>query len=144
MEQETKTDNRRNVNRRTDERRSSATKMFEDKTFVFREHETAQEAYIIKSGKIRIVKTVTEAGVGREITLKILEQGTMFGEMALIDDKPRMASAQAYEGQVTVYVISQEQFKAMLKETNPFVMKLLGILTNMVRENSDAHVENKP
>ncbi len=136
MDQDIDMEDRRDDERRGPDRRSSVIKTYDEKSYVFREHETAQEAFIVKSGKVRIIKTLYEDGVSKEVTLNILDEGEMFGEMALIDDKPRMASAQAYQGSLTVYVISQSQFKSMLSKSNPFVIKLLGILANLVRENS--------
>jgi len=132
MEQETASE-RGESRRRSSDRRSTQTKLFENNHYVFREHETGQEAYIVKSGRVEIIKTVTEDNLTKETTLGILGEGTMFGEMALIDDSPRMASARAYEGRLEVFVISQDQFKALLEPVNPFVKKLLGILADHVR-----------
>ncbi|NQW01482.1 MAG: cyclic nucleotide-binding domain-containing protein [Rhodospirillales bacterium] len=119
----------------SDERRKAHIKDIADKHYVFREHETGQEAYIVKSGQIEIFKTITEDSVTREHSLSILQAGTMFGEMALIDNKPRMASARAYRGPASVFVVSQKQFASMLDPVNPFVKKLLEILVNLVRAN---------
>ena len=92
---------------------------------------------------MEIVKTVTEDNITQETTLGILGAGTMFGEMALIDDSPRMASARAYGGQLSVLVISQTQFKTMLEPVNPFVKKLLGILADHVRASNAEHGDKK-
>lgn len=129
-------ENREAARRSDPERRAAQTKDYNDKHFIFREHETGQEAFIVKSGRVEIFKTITEDSVTREISLGILQPGTMFGEMALIDNKPRMASARAYKGAVTVLVVSQKQFSAMLDPVNPFVRKLLEILANHVRANN--------
>lgn len=114
------------------DRRGAQTKDFNDKQYIFREHESGQEAFIVKSGRVEIFKTVIEDSVTTHIPLGVLKPGTMFGEMALIDNKPRMASARA-KGPVTVLVVSQQQFSAMLEPVNPFVRKLLEILANHVR-----------
>jgi len=134
---EQETPSERGGNRRQgDDRRSAQTKLFENNHYVFREHETGQEAYIIKSGQVEIIKTVTEDSLTTETTLGILGEGTMFGEMALIDDSPRMASARAYQGRLEVLVVSQDQFSALLEPVNPFVKKLLGILADHVRASN--------
>ena len=125
--------------RNATERRGAATKDYNDRQFIFREHETGQEAFIIKSGRVEIFKTVTQDSITQEISLGILPPGTMFGEMALIDNKPRMASARAYKGAVTLLVVSQKQFSAMLDPVNPFVKKLLEILANHVRASNTAN-----
>ncbi len=61
----------------------------------------------------------------------------MFGEMALIDDEPRMASARAVGGLVEVYVITSAQFQSKLGSTNLFISKLLQILAGNVRSSSE-------
>jgi len=105
---------------------------------IFREHETAQEAFIVKSGKVEIFKSFNEEGhQPREVVLGTLEAGGMFGEMALIDDELRMASARVVGGPATLYVITREQFNAKLGDVNLFISKLLKILADNVRANSE-------
>ena len=109
-----------------------------DGGFVFREHETAQEAFIIKSGTIEIFKAFPKEGHNlRNVTLGKLVAGAMFGEMALIDDQLRMASAHAVGGQVELYVISRKQFDSKLNGANLFISKLLKILAENVRSSSE-------
>jgi CRP/FNR family cyclic AMP-dependent transcriptional regulator len=57
---------------------------------VFKEGDAGDEMYVVMSGRIRISKMVT--GVGEE-ALSILDAGSYFGEMAMIDDAPRSADA---------------------------------------------------
>jgi len=60
---------------------------------VFREGEAGEEMFVVVSGRVRISKMVK--GVGEE-ALSILEAGSYFGEMAMIDDAPRSADALAH------------------------------------------------
>jgi len=60
---------------------------------VFREGDAGSEFYVLIQGKVRISKMVP--GIGEE-ALAILEPGSHFGEMALIDDTPRSADAIAH------------------------------------------------
>ena len=56
--------------------------------FVFREGESADLAYILKSGSVEILKT----GIDGEIVLATLDEpNKIFGEMALIDGAPRLS-----------------------------------------------------
>ncbi len=100
--------------------------------YVFREGESGDLAFVVKSGQVEIVKQVE----GKEIDLGVMKEGAMFGEMALIDNKPRMASARAAGGNAALYVISRKQFEAKLNEANPFIRKLLTILAENVRSAS--------
>ncbi len=131
-------DRRKNKDRRPPKHQPGREKTIHDGGFVFREHESAQEAFIVKSGTVEIFKSFVEEGhPPREVVLGSLSEGAMFGEMALIDDQPRMASARAVGGAVVVYVISREQFNAKLEGTNLFICKLLQILAGNVRSSSE-------
>lgn len=60
---------------------------------VFREGEAGDEMYVVVAGKVRISKRLPGAG---EEALGILEAGSHFGEMAMVDDSPRSADAIAH------------------------------------------------
>jgi CRP-like cAMP-binding protein len=60
---------------------------------VFREGEAGDEMFVVVAGKVRISKQVQGAG---EEALGILEPGSFFGEMAMVDDAPRSADAIAH------------------------------------------------
>ena len=104
-------------------RQDRTRKTFEEGRYVFREHEVGDEAFIIEEGTVEIVR-LTEDGVR---VLATIGRGEIFGEMALIDDSPRMASARA-AGHVTLAVISRALFTEKLKATDPFIRGLLNIM----------------
>jgi CRP/FNR family transcriptional regulator, cyclic AMP receptor protein len=60
---------------------------------VFREGDPGDEMFVVVAGKVRISKQVP--GVGEE-ALSILEPGSYFGEMAMVDDGLRSADAIAH------------------------------------------------
>ncbi len=60
---------------------------------IFREGDPGDEMYVVVAGKVRISKQVP--GIGEE-ALGILEAGSHFGEMAMIDESPRSADAIAH------------------------------------------------
>jgi CRP/FNR family cyclic AMP-dependent transcriptional regulator len=60
---------------------------------IFGEGEQGGEMYVVVAGKVRISKRVP--GIGEE-ALGILEPGSHFGEMAMVDDSPRSADAIAH------------------------------------------------
>ena len=129
---------RKKTDRRKQNFQPGVVKTIPEGGFVFREHETAQEAFIIKSGTVEIFKSFTEEGrEPREVTLGKLEAGAMFGEMALIDDETRMASARAIGNLAEVYVITREQFNSKLDGVNLFISKLLHILAENIRSSSE-------
>ena len=76
---------------------------------IFREGDTADFAYLIHWGRVEIVKE-TDDGPGR---LAFLGEGDMFGEMGVLDECPRSATARACEP-VEASAIDQNALLAML------------------------------
>ena len=132
-----KPDERRVLERRVSERRSSGTetRTILPKHHVFREGELGDLAFIVKTGEIEIYKTVGD----KKVVLGVLGPGGMFGEMALIDDSPRMASAHTINDGAVVMVISRQVFARKMAKMDPFARGLIKILSNYVRSKS--HVE---
>jgi len=79
-------------------------------TVLFREGDVGREMYVLQSGKISISKKVRDV----EKVLAILGPGEFFGEMAIISNKPRNASA-TVEDDARVLVIDPRTFEAMIR-----------------------------
>ena len=109
------------------------TKNFNIGKFIFREKETGQEAFIIETGLVEMTQTINNNGMEEQKVISILKKGDLFGEMALIDHGLRMASARAKSDVVTLKVFSQNQFDNILKDTHPFVKKLLELSLERMR-----------
>ena len=69
----------------------SSERNYVDGEFIFREGETANYAYVLKTGTVEILKI----GAAGEEVLAELSPNSIFGEMALIDGVPRSASARS-------------------------------------------------
>src|SRR5882672_3871750 len=78
---------------------------FEPGQLIFREGDESRDAYWILSGKVEIS---IETPQGRSV-LTILEEGEIFGEMGMIDDLPRTASARALTA-TEVDVVNERDF----------------------------------
>lgn len=100
---------------------------------IFKEGDSGQEAFIIDSGMIQIYKTGPN---GEKIVLATIGRGEIFGEMALVDNQPRMASAEALENSMLV-VIPRSDFQARLDRTDKVTHKLIGVLVNRCRSLAD-------
>lgn len=61
---------------------------------IFRQGYPGDHAYIIQSGSVEIYDQQPDGSIKQ---LAILGKGEMFGELALLDDAPRSASARAHE-----------------------------------------------
>lgn len=97
-------------------------------SFVFKEGDQANCAYIVQDGVVEIVKTTGE----EHTVLATIPQGGIFGEMALIDDAPRMAGARMSEGG-TLIVVNRSTFETKLEKTDPFIRTLLRIFVDTIR-----------
>lgn len=94
-------------------------------TMIFSECQSGSDMFIIQSGQIKITKIVDN----NEIILAVLKKGDFFGEMALLENKPRSASAIAHED-CTLMVINKNNFNLMV-QTQP---QLIARLTTTLAE----------
>lgn len=98
---------------------------------IFREGESGSSAYIVQAGEVTISKLIG----GTDTELAVIGKGGVFGEMSLIDDKPRMATAKAREA-ATIVTVTKSIFDEKLRGTDPFVRALLRILVETIRSSS--------
>lgn len=106
---------------------------------VFAEGEEANWAYLIQKGEVEIVKDRPD---GKPERLAVLGPGRLFGEMALIDDSPRMASARAHTDCVLV-LINNEMLSSRIAKCDPLVRELIHNLTINLRDMGRRHVAQK-
>ncbi|MEO5375289.1 MAG: cyclic nucleotide-binding domain-containing protein [Alphaproteobacteria bacterium] len=107
---------------------------FERKLFyagqpIFREGQAGHEAFVVQKGCVQILK---KDALGKDVVLAELHDRALFGEMALIDDNPRSASARAQCDTVCL-VIKENDFKERLAATSPWIRALMRILVSNVR-----------
>ena len=100
---------------------------------IFYEGELGNQAFVVQKGRVRIVKDLPG---GERGTLGFIEEGGIFGEMALIDRSPRMASAVAADYCVLV-AIPEQVVRRKLEETDPFLRILLNMMLRLVRRTAD-------
>jgi CRP/FNR family transcriptional regulator, cyclic AMP receptor protein len=96
------------------------------------EETAAQHLYIVKRGRVRVVKR-SRSG---ETLLGELGPGNMFGEMALIDKRMRSASIIAIEPTVCIELPCL-MVEDMLTRSNPWVAAMLRILVLRLRAAND-------
>lgn len=88
-------------------------------TMIFAENMPGKELYIIQKGSIKITKMQND----NEMVLAVLKAGDIFGEMSLIENKPRSASAIAID-EATLLAVNRENFENMIK-TQPQIINRL-------------------
>ena len=102
---------------------------------VFNEGERGDRAYVVQEGTIEISR---KDEFGNPIVLGKVEKGGIFGEMALIDDEPRMATARALIA-TTVISVPRNVFSTKLAKCDPFIRGLLGIFVRNIRSMAQNH-----
>ena len=101
-------------------------------TVLFQEGDKGEEMYIIQSGRIKISKRIR----GVEKTLATLEKGEFFGEMAILNDKPRSASAETIE-ECEMLVIDRKTFDALIRGNVEIAVRFIKRLADRLRETND-------
>lgn len=107
---------------------NSRRKVFAPGAQIFEEGAPGAEAYVVEYGRVAVFKTIQ----GRRVSLGTVLQGGIFGEMALIDDQPRMASAVAEEETACV-VIGKERLTEQLEKAPKGVRAIVGALLGNIR-----------
>lgn len=101
---------------------------------IFKEGEIGRRcAYLVQSGKVEISK---KAADGEAFILGYINDGGIFGEMALVDNKPRMAMARAADT-TTVIIVTEATFEDKLRKADPFIRGLLNMFVRNIRETTD-------
>ncbi len=101
------------------------TRTYPKDTMIFSEAQPGSELYIIQKGSVKITKIVND----NEVLLALLKPGDIFGEMALLEDKPRTASAIAHEDAVML-AVNKANFKQMISTQPQMITRLTQILSD--------------
>jgi CRP/FNR family transcriptional regulator/CRP/FNR family cyclic AMP-dependent transcriptional regulator len=96
---------------------------------LFHKDSPGQILYLIESGLVRIF-VLSENG--QEMTLNLHGPGECFGELSLLDGKPRSAGALALEQTVT-YILHRDDFLGCLREHPLLVQRVLELLADRLR-----------
>jgi CRP/FNR family transcriptional regulator, cyclic AMP receptor protein len=103
---------------------------------LFREGEPGKEMFVVQAGKIRISKQVRDV----EKTLVVLTAGAFFGEMSILNNKPRSATAVVDED-AKILVIDPKTFETMVKQNVEIAVRLIKTLAGRLQE-ADEQIEN--
>lgn len=98
---------------------------------IFREGDPGDNLYVILEGGVRISKFIPGAG---EEALAVLERGEFFGEMALIDNEPRAATATAHTDPTVLLAISKDVLGGLLDIRRVSSLRLLQLLCRMATQ----------
>lgn len=111
-------------------------KQFPKGTVLFREGELGREMFVLHSGRVAISKRVREV----DKVLATLGPGEFFGEMAIISNRPRNASAVVSED-ARLLVIDPKTFEGMIRGNAEIAVRMIKKLADRLSE-ADAQIEN--
>jgi len=116
-------------------------RVYPKNTMIFSESQSGPDMFIIQDGQVKISKVVN----GNEVTLAMLKKGDMFGEMSLLENKARSASAIAHE-QCRLMVVNRQNFDQMVATQPQLIARLTTMLADrlwsMYRQLDNANLRD--
>lgn len=103
-------------------------------TTIFHEGDPGDALYVVVDGRVRITRL---SGSGSEATLAIVSKGDCFGEFALLDSRPRSATATA-QMPTRTFVVSREDFREWVRQRPEASLALLETLSLRLRRTDEA------
>jgi len=111
------------------------TKTYKKGINLFHENDYSRELFVIQCGSVKVYRRINT----KEIELAVLSKGSVVGEMALIDGKPRSASAIALEDS-TVTIIDAETFLERVAGAPPWFISVIKTVSEKIR-NANRRLE---
>ena len=105
-------------------------------TVLFKDGDTGKQMFVIQKGKIKISKQIG----AQEKTLAILPAGEFFGEMAILNNEPRTATATVVED-CLLLVIDSKTFESMIRGNAEIALRMIKKLAERLKE-ADEQIEN--
>jgi CRP-like cAMP-binding protein len=111
-------------------------KEFPQGTVLFREGEPGREMYVVQQGRIHISKQVGDV----EKILATLGAGEFVGEMSILNNKPRSATATCADP-CKLLVIDAKTFEAMIRGNAEIAIRMIKKLSDRLAEANE-QIEN--
>ena len=103
---------------------------FQAGEMIFSEFEPGDAFYLIQAGRVQIVKLIGDI----EKILDILQPSEMFGEMAILENSPRSASAIALDA-VKVLEFNSKNFEILMMGNPQIAIKLLKMFAKRIYDS---------
>ncbi len=98
--------------------------------FIFWDGDAPDWLYIIEEGKVKVVK---HSSLGKEFIIAFFDPGEMFGEVAVFENKPYPASAQAV-AETKVVGIKRDEFLSFLANRPQVALRIINVLGGRLRD----------
>ncbi|HEX8746509.1 MAG TPA: DUF1003 domain-containing protein [Pyrinomonadaceae bacterium] len=102
-------------------------------TELFHHGDTGDAMYLIETGRVRIHVIDT---TGHDVTLAELAGGDFFGEMALLDGKPRSADASVLDD-ARLAILSRDDFLSFVRQNPDVALEMLSAVTDRLRRTDE-------
>lgn len=116
----------------------SMTKTYSPGSKIFREGEPGQCAFIIERGAVEISALKN----GKDLPLARLGPGDLFGEMALIDDEMRTASATTLE-ETDLVMVPRDYFRGCMDDADPILNVFLRVVLDRFRVTHQVRISGQ-
>ena len=103
---------------------------FVSNEFIFWDGDTPEWFYIVAEGKVKVLK---HSSLGREFIIAFFSPGEMFGEVAVFENKPYPASAQAVS-ETKVVGIKREDLLSFLANSPQVALRIINVLGERLRD----------
>ena len=110
---------------------SGLVQTYKKSDLLFTQGSPGEEMYIVHSGTVGIY---LEGASGQKELLATMEPGDYFGEMALVDDSPRSATAIVEEDNTKLLVLDKKKFIYLIRNQPNFALLVMGKLCHQLRE----------
>ncbi len=104
---------------------------YEDGELIFEENSIGTDMYIIESGNVEISQRISD----RKTVMAVLGKGDFFGEMAMLNDVPRLLTAVSV-GRTTLMAFCIEEILHRMQSNFRFTVNLLQALTNRLQNTN--------
>ena len=111
----------------------AARRSFVSGEFVFWEGDAPDSFYIVIEGRVKVLK---HSSLGKEFIIAFFGPGEMFGEVAVFQDRPYPASAQA-AADTKVLRIRREDFLSFVAQRPQVVLRVISVLGERLRDAQD-------
>ena len=98
---------------------------------IFLQEDPGDSLFLVASGRVKLFITNSD---GEQLTILFCGPGTCFGEMAVLDGKPRSASAEALELTET-WVVTRNTFLDLMRRAPDISIAVIEFLCSKLRTN---------
>jgi CRP/FNR family transcriptional regulator, cyclic AMP receptor protein len=104
-------------------------------TVLFREGDPGFDMFVIHVGRVQLTRHLRQ----HDVTIAVLHPGEFFGEMAIVNNRPRSATATCLD-HAELLVIDQRTFEAMIRRNAEIAVRLIRKLAERL-DRANAQIE---